>query len=269
MKLNNSGSVRVSGGHSFGKLKGFTLIELIVVMAIIAILAGISSIIINGFQRDARMEADNNKAQMLYTGFQNIMIQCEINQDMSLFDIDALSASPLYSGQTNPADNKPLTYARAVFTMYNADIQGGITVAGFYGNDNTKNKMATLSSGNKGYAELRKAILSEIDASFEGTAAVYINIEDYTVDSAVYYESAKDFTDHQDSTATMVKTSPTGLKGYLWEKNDDKKGKIFQSFFSRDEQREAFDDKGVHCGAYPYMNDAIMVGQSISSCDIT
>ena len=62
------------------------MIELIIVMAIIAILAGISSLAIGGFMRDARLETANNNARMIYTAFQDIIMDCEIKQDKSIFE---------------------------------------------------------------------------------------------------------------------------------------------------------------------------------------
>ena len=62
------------------------MIELIIVIAIIAILAGIMSLAIGGFQRDARIETNNNKAQMIYMAFQDILIDCEVKQDKSIFE---------------------------------------------------------------------------------------------------------------------------------------------------------------------------------------
>lgn len=62
------------------------MIEMLIVLAIIAVLAGIMSLAVSGFVRDARIETANNNAQMVYMAFQDIIMDCEIKQDNSIFE---------------------------------------------------------------------------------------------------------------------------------------------------------------------------------------
>ena len=68
------------GKSSAKSLKGFTVIELLIVIAILAILAGMISIVTSGLVRDARLESARTSAQEAYTGIQNALIQMEIKQ---------------------------------------------------------------------------------------------------------------------------------------------------------------------------------------------
>lgn len=237
------------------KLRGFTLIEMLVVIAIIAILAGMISLAIGGFQRDARMEADNNKARIAYTGFQNALIQCEINQDVSMFDARAITSSSV--------DGEDLTYAHVVFNMKNSALSGGITVYGIYANSTSKNKGVILSSG-KEYDELKKIILSFLDNSFEGMVTAYIDIENYTVDSVLYYESDTYISSDLNGSKTMVKTAPTGISAYyITGASAPGNGKIFQTIGDYTEQKKIV-KKGIYCGAYPMVKElAFAYGEDV------
>lgn len=68
------------------KVKGFTLVELLVVLAILTVLAGVSSIAIVGFIRDARIETANDRARIIFSAVQEMVTECEMKQDNSVFE---------------------------------------------------------------------------------------------------------------------------------------------------------------------------------------
>lgn len=73
-------------GNLRNKVKGFTLVELIIVIAIIAILSGMTFMATNYFVRNAKLETLNDRAQLVYLAFQDMVLDCEINQDNSVFE---------------------------------------------------------------------------------------------------------------------------------------------------------------------------------------
>lgn len=68
------------------KIKGFTLVELIVVMAIIVILAGMGNLGVQTLVRDNKLETLNDRAQLVYAAFQDMLLDCEVSQDNSVFE---------------------------------------------------------------------------------------------------------------------------------------------------------------------------------------
>lgn len=71
MEMKNSEKRRSS-------LKGFTLIELVIVIAIIAILMSMISLAITGFTNDARRETADEQARMVSQSFQSLLTEYEI-----------------------------------------------------------------------------------------------------------------------------------------------------------------------------------------------
>lgn len=85
------------------KLKGFTLIELIVVIAIIAVLAAILIPQIMGYVRKSKLEVMNNSAQEIFNQA-NIYIHDPENLDKDFSSITLISTSDSASGDVLKED---------------------------------------------------------------------------------------------------------------------------------------------------------------------
>ncbi|MCM1022601.1 MAG: hypothetical protein NC395_00910 [Prevotella sp.] len=220
------------------------MVELIIVLAIIAILSGTMSIVVNGFQRDARMETDNNKARLVYTGFQSALLQCEITQNDSVINASKiLTASSISDANTN----RRLTYSIIRFTMANGSISGNIAVNSYYDNSASYQSAVNVTNGSKQFKELEDVIYGFVDNTFEGTVTVYLDVDNYAVDSVLYFEREADYTSYVSSGWVSL------LSKYTYDSNGGSKGKIFQAVESTTEQKTLIKNRGVYCGSYPVM----------------
>lgn len=238
------------------KLRGFTLIELLIVIAIIAILAGMISLAMSGFRRDASIETANNKAHIAYTGLQNVLLQCEISQDIDLFNVRKIN--------TPTSTDKP-TYCVVAFELSNGAIANGqYTLTTMYGAaavSADKNK-AIRGSGTgvsddekKAYKKFETYVKSNFSQDFTGAMAFYIDLEDYLVDSAVWCETASGLTTSINSVSAGVPTQRY-MVSMAYSTADKTNGKLFVTFDNVAAQKTMNKKNGIVCGAYPLVSEA-------------
>lgn len=171
------------GKSSAKSLKGFTLVEMLIVIAIISILAGMFSIITSGLVRDSRLETARTTAQSVYTGIQNALVQMEIKQDDEIIDPTKYGAGGTFSKYVTlnfVMDNGAIT------SSHNFVISDGTTIATLtydYPNDTPAS-----TDMEKKFRKLAKYITDNLSMDFTGYVYAAIDMEDWMVDSVVYVE---------------------------------------------------------------------------------
>ena len=199
------------------RIKGFTLVELIIVIAIITILSGIISVSVYGMQRDSRIEAQNHNAQMVYAAFQDILIDCEIKQDKSLFDAydyqgaygDIIGVWVFFrisktDFNGNKMDNPGTGLGDEIHinTMYTQNAFHGMGGGPLTGLSVWSPSTTQNVSGNPGHNDydyprygpdggehlwkkINAAVTGRIDPSMEGSYCVMMDLQEYEVKSVI------------------------------------------------------------------------------------
>lgn len=205
------------------KIKGFTLVELIVVIAILVVLMSISSLVIVGFRRDAQIETSNEKAKIIFTAIQDALIDMEIKQDKSLLDVrefngscgDIRSAVMFFrisdktaTGQSNIRKSTGLGDEIHIMTAYTGSVGGyaqdpdGHVATGSIWKHGTTQNVSGYAGYNDYYSDgdggsslwnrWNTIIEGHIDPSMTGSYAVMLDLENFEVRSVIYREVLND-----------------------------------------------------------------------------
>lgn len=270
-------------------LKGFTLIELIVVIAIIVVLTGISSLAINGFRRDARIQTNNNKAEMIFSTFQDILIDCEINQDLSMFDVrefngvngDITGAVLFFrisdmasNGMANLNNSTGLGDEIHIMTSYKQTFTGGIApnvASGSVWMHGTSQNVSSQSGyndyhsdgdgGSTVWSKWNAAVAGRIDPTMTGTYVVFMDLSNYEVKSVI----CRELVGGKDPKTGLYDASETGSYGSIapYAKQADNvtlngttEALPCRMFFIENMNKEVAAAKnGIYIGCYPFSDN--------------
>lgn len=175
-----------------GSLKGFTLLELIIVIAVISILLMIIVPNMTGYMRSNRMRAANDKAQQVYMATQDYLNSLQIrNIDLEQYfgpkDTNGIcylgaeySVGKAHTCSATDCDNEFI--CKRDIRLIGADNSTLITVYGA-----KENQCKPL--------EAVRSIQKNLSGDFEGAWIVEIYPATYTVRVALYSEQPNDCTD--------------------------------------------------------------------------
>ncbi len=205
------------GKSSAKSLKGFTLIELLIVIAILAILAGMISILTTGLVRDSRLETARDKAQTVYTSVQNALIQIEIKQESDLLDPTTYGAGGTFSKYVTLSfvmDNGIMTSSHSLV------INDGTTTATL--SYNYPDAASATTNTEKKFRKLAKYLTDNLAMDFTGYVYAAIDMEDWIVDSVVFaedYERVENSANGIADFVPMFKTKSSGSTNIMTASN--------------------------------------------------
>lgn len=241
------------------KLKGFTLVEILIVMALLSIIAGMISIVTSGLMRDSKLEAARTDAQSVYTGLQNMLIQMEIKQQNDLLN-------PTTYGTTCT----PTNYVTLEFIMDNGTIPGAEDFIITDGSTSTPplhydypNADAPADDTERAFRKVAKYIKDNLSMEFTGYVYAAIDMNDWMVDSVVVIEDYNRVKNAANGINDFVPTFRT-KSGVLASANkvpfcDD----VYQQKnIYAGKETAVLDAAGTAVGFYPFYND--IVGTTVS-----
>ncbi|HAG14803.1 MAG TPA: hypothetical protein DCG49_13235 [Ruminococcus sp.] len=128
-----------------GRVSGFTLLEMMIVVAIIAILTGVLVPAMMGYTRNSRLNSANSNAKVLFNSLQTVM------QEYEFLDRNANSVSAFYGSGTNKQGHVFIRANRGVIndfvtTSISDPSASGNVSPDFYGADARTAAPATFSN---------------------------------------------------------------------------------------------------------------------------
>lgn len=110
------------------RFKGFTLIELIVVMAIIGVLAAILVPVLISYMNDAKLSTANANAKLMYNASAEYATMCDVHGGELVESITAYKMVPVSSSEAIPYDGKNLGKFISKLYCSNAKKSGYVSV---------------------------------------------------------------------------------------------------------------------------------------------
>jgi prepilin-type N-terminal cleavage/methylation domain-containing protein len=216
------------------KAAGFTLVEMIIVIAIITILASVIIPNTTTSIRDSKIEAANTTAKEIYTATQNYLTDCQI-KNISLTNSDASKESGAFPVVKPTSSNKIIiamsgskvdgaaAKAKAKCRSTDSDESGAsdwyvFDSSAVSGAANVINRVTNKNStgvydgcGDKALKGIMKYMGSAMNAQTMGVWVCQIDIETYTVDFVMYSEQPTALEDLGKALTASTSTSAKGL----------------------------------------------------------
>ena len=154
----------------WGENKGFTLVELMVVLVVMMIVAGVSAAAIINWQHHTRVQRQNEHAKTIFTAASNQLTSLNAGNSLGVFTYNLKDSSGKYAKNCTPIDVRCLSDAEGTYYNNEADV---------WTNDATYS-IVSIRTHKGDYSKLISGTLTD-----EESKLVFKLITDYITDGSV------------------------------------------------------------------------------------